>query len=208
MLPYIILAIVGIIVLVIGIYLIVRRNNKPVGIVLTVVGIIVSFGGIFLSVCTFILVDFIRTQPVKEPPADVLAQLTEASAVTEPGETDDIDGNYLLGEDSGGDWRTWRSYSDDYSITDDLTVCLSLFDDVTGYAVYDSANGLRIASLIKNTDADIDPWKITAEDKDGDGINELGISLTNGETLWFAYRSGETWSENNTAGCFEMLTVR
>lgn len=60
MLPYIILAIVGIAVLIVGIYLIVRKDNKPIGIVVTVVGIIMSFGGIFLTVCTVILTSSLR----------------------------------------------------------------------------------------------------------------------------------------------------
>ena len=206
MLGYIILAVVGIIILVIGIFLIVRKDNKPVGIILTVIGIIISFGGIFLTVCTIILVDFIHSQPVKEPPAPVQTQLTAASEAAELYDTADTDGNYLSDGESGSDWRTWRSYSDDYTVTDGLTVCVSLFDDGTGYAVYDSADGQRIASLVNDSGTDMEQWKISAADTDGDGVNEIGIVLTNGETLWFGYKAGEIWSEDNTSGCFERIS--
>jgi len=189
------LAVIGLAVLITGIVLTIRRK-KAVGIALTVIGALAFLAGTFLTVCTFILVDYIHNQPAKEPPVTEVAT-TETKAVTglsdeEP--NDDI---------SDDDWRTWRSYSEDYKISDSLTVCVSLFDDCTGYAVYDSADGTRIASLVNDTEADIDLWEIRVKDINGDGVNELGIALTNGETIWFAYSDSEIWSEDNTAGCFE-----
>ena len=187
MLPYIALAVTGLAALIIGIVLTVRRK-KAAGITLTVLGALAFLAGTFLAVCTFILVDFIHNQPVKEPPVTEPVTTTEGS--------DDM---------TGGDWQTWRSYSDKYVINDSLTVYLSLFDDSTGYAVYDSSDGSRIASLINDTGNAVEPWEITSDDIDSDGVNELGIVLTGGETLWYRYIEGETWNENNADGCFERI---
>ncbi len=199
MLPYIALAVAGLAALITGIILTVRRK-KAVGITLAILGTLALIAGTVLAVCTFILLDFIHNQPVKEPPAagSVTAE-TEAAAGTSVTYTETEEAGDIV----GGDWQTWRSYSDEYVITDGLTVRLSLFDDGTGYAVYDSADGSRIASLVNDTETAVDQWNITSGDIDGDGINELGTGLTDGSTLWYKYIEGETWSENNINGCFE-----
>ena len=199
MLPYIALAVIGLAALITGIILIIRRK-KAVGITLAILGTLAFIAGTFLAVCTFILVDYIHNRPVKEPPA---AGPVTTAAETAAETSDTYTGTEETGDIVGGDWQTWRSYSDEYVITDSLTVCLSLFDDCTGYAVYDSSDGSRIASLVNDTETAVDMWNITSDDIDGDGINELGIGLTDGRTLWYRYIEGETWSENNTDGCFE-----
>ena len=190
MLPYIALAVTGLVVLAAGIILIIRRK-KAVGITLTVLGAAAGLTGAFLTVCTFILVDYIRNMPADEPPA--VTEITEDIFVESE--------NDLTGE-IGNDWRTTRSYSDNIVISDELTVCLSVLDDTKGYAVYDSSDGNRIASLISDSSSDLDLWNVTALDLDGDGVNEIGAYLTNGETLWFRY-NGRTWNEENPSGCFE-----
>ena len=190
MLPYIALAVTGLVVLAAGIILIIRRK-KAVGITLTVLGAAAGLTGAFLTVCTFILVDYIRNRPADEPPA--VTEITEDIFVESE--------NDLTGE-IGNDWRTTRSYSDNIVISDELTVCLSVLDDTKGYAVYDSSDGNRIASLIRDIFSDLDLWNVTASDLDGDGVNEIGAYLTNGETLWFRY-NGRTWNEENPSGCFE-----
>ena len=197
MLSYIALTVIGLAALIIGIILMIRRK-KAAGITLTVLGALAFLAGTLLTVCAFILVDFIHNQPVKEPPV--------AGSVTSETETAvDLPDEEPNDNNAGGDWRSWRSYSDEYIITDELTVCLSLFDDSTGYAVYDCSDGSRIASLVNDTEIAVDPWNITSEDIDGDGVNELGIVLTDGETLWYRYIEGEMWSESNTGGCFEQV---
>jgi len=126
--------------------------------------------------------------------------------VTEPADSDsdtDIDDileniTYDSGEDGGNidgaDWRTWRSYIGDYVISEDLTVCLSLFDNLKGYAVYDSSSGDRIGSLsTKKLSGNED---ISCKDIDGDGINELGIK-TGDDYEWFRY------TNDADDGCFE-----
>ena len=190
MLPYIALAVTGLVVLAAGIILIIRRK-KAVGITLTVLGAAAGLTGAFLTVCTFILVDYIRNSPADEPPA--VSEITEDIFVESE--------NDLTGE-IGNDWRTTRSYSDNIVISDELTVCLSVLDDTKGYAVYDSSDGNRIASLISDSSSGLDLWNVTASDLDGDGVNEIGAYLTNGETLWFRY-NGRTWNEENPSGCFE-----
>ena len=190
MLPYIALAVTGLVVLAAGIILIIRRK-KAVGITLTVLGAAAGLTGAFPTVCTFILVDYIRNRPADEPPA--VTEITEDIFVESE--------NDLTGE-IGNDWRTTRSYSDNIVISDELTVCLSVLDDTKGYAVYDSSDGNRIASLISDSSSDLDLWNVTASDLDGDGVNEIGAYLTNGETLWFRY-NGRTWNEENPSGCFE-----
>ena len=150
MLPYIALAVTGLVVLAAGIILIIRRK-KAVGITLTVLGAAAGLTGAFLTVCTFILVDYIRNRPADEPPA--VTEITEDIFVESE--------NDLTGE-IGNDWRTTRSYSDNIVISDELTVCLSVLDDTKGYAVYDSSDGNRIASLISDIFSDLDLWNVTA----------------------------------------------
>lgn len=205
MLPYIVLAVIGLAALIAGTVLTVRRK-KAAGITLAVIGALAFIAGTVLAVCTFILVDYIHNQPVKEPPS-AGSVTTEEKTTAETQTADDTSEAYTEPEEdgdiAGGDWQTWRSYSDEYVINDDLTVCLSLFGDNTGYAVYDSSDGDRIASLVNDTGADVDLWNITSEDIDGDGVNELGMVMTDGKTLWYRYIEGKTWDENNINGCFE-----
>ncbi len=202
MIQYIILAVVGVIALAAGIVLIVLKK-KVAGIVLTVCGALAAVAGVVLSLCALILVDYIHNKPA----ADVtIEQETVPVLVTEddPEEEPDVDG--VIGDEVGDDWRTWRSYSEDYMINDGLTVCVSLLDDLKGYAVYNSSNGDRIGTIINTSDSDLESWEVKAEDTDGDGTNELGMVLADGERLWFRY-TGEEWSEDNTAGCFEPVTA-
>ena len=51
-----------------------------------------------------------------------------------------------------------------------------------------------------------DMSKIQLKDLDNDGIKEIGISMTDGQVLWYHYREELkcTWPENK-GGCFEKL---
>ncbi len=86
-----------------------------------------------------------------------------------------------------------------------LIFCLSPLDNRNGYAVYDSANGARVGTLLWGSEKEAD-WQAKAqmEDLDHDGIKEIGISMADGEILWYHYREGleDTWPENK-CGCFE-----
>ena len=98
--------------------------------------------------------------------------------------------------ETGSDWRTQRSYTSDFQIKSDLTVCLSRFDDGNGYAVYDSKDGSRIGSLVAELDGN---ELISCADYDDDGIFELGLGGTPSGDIWFRYVD-KPWSEG---GCFE-----
>ncbi len=100
----------------------------------------------------------------------------------------------------GADWRTQRSYTEDYRIGEALTVCLSPLDGGGGYAVYDSGTGARIGTLAADG---VGQGEILCEDLDGDGTAELGIAVS-GETVWFGY-TGEPWIEGTGGGCFERI---
>ena len=123
----------------------------------------------------------------------VTAYFAWAVSVQEP---DDLPDSGLI---VGQDWRTWRSYSEDFTVHDTLTVCLSPLDGGNGYAVYDSSNGARIGTLsAENTTGQ---ETIVCEDRDGDGVNELGIVLPAG-TIWYRY-TDQPWVEGQGGGCFE-----
>lgn len=91
----------------------------------------------------------------------------------------------------GSDWRTYRAYSEDLHLDDTgaLIFCLSPLDNRNGYAVYDSANGARVGTLLWGSEKEAD-WQAKAqmEDLDHDGIKEIGISMADGEILWYHYR--------------------
>lgn len=109
----------------------------------------------------------------------------------------------------GEDWRTWRSYSDDYVISDDLTVTFSLFDEADGFAVYSAWDGERIASLIYPEGMSAS-WEdmFWVEDYDGDGLNDIGLFLEDGTELWFLFwpdRMG-SWPDD-PEGCFVLYDI-
>ena len=101
--------------------------------------------------------------------------------------------------EDGGDWHTWRSYTRDYSVKDDLSVTLSPLDGGKGYAVYNASTGERIGTLLDGTGQE----EILCEDIDGDGVCELGIALSSG-TVWYRY-TGSPWVEGTGGGGFERV---
>ena len=119
----------------------------------------------------------------------VTAYFAWAVSVQEPDE----------GPIDGQDWRTWRSYSEDFEVRETLTVCLSPLDGGKGYAVYDSADGARIGTLA--AEGITGQEEILCRDLDGDGVNELGIVLPD-ETRWYRW-TDQPWTEGEGGGCFE-----
>jgi len=101
--------------------------------------------------------------------------------------------------EDGGDWHTWRSYTGDYAVKDDLSVTLSPLDGGKGYAVYNASTGERIGTLLDGTGQE----EILCEDIDGDGVCELGIALSSG-TVWYRY-TGSPWVEGTGGGGFERV---
>ena len=104
----------------------------------------------------------------------------------------------------GGDWRTWRGYSNDISLTPDFGLTFSRFSSESdpgcvGFAVYDALTGARVATiLLSQEDSSLVPgsFDFQAEDRDGDGVAEIGIPLTDGTVIWYRYGHAETWQEN------------
>ncbi len=104
---------------------------------------------------------------------------------------------------SGQDWRTQRSYTESYRINDTLSVCLSLLDDKSGYAVYDDSNGERIGLILLPEYADDLPeCEITCEDYNSDGNNDISLLIRNSFSQCYLYNPERQWSADDTEGCF------
>lgn len=220
MVCYIIMTILGICLIVYGI-----KKSK----VILVGGALLAAVGLFLVVCTIILLWGIRNQePIDYDISDddqngVIILYDEEDDETgsglknadeevlqyREGDVGGTDGGGIDGESTGADWRTWRSYSEDYVIGDGISVCLAGFEDRSGYAVYDSKNGDRVGSLVVK-DASGNSvllnfdTVVKCEDIDGDGLNELGVEVSPGETVWFHY-TDEVWKEGIGGGCFKQI---
>lgn len=160
-------AILGIAVIITGIALVKNKKQKKWHI-LTVCGALLSVFCLFLFICGVLLLGGTDNDPV-------------ASSDIHDGTTEDND---IV----GNDWRTFRSYSGDYYISDRYTVCFSMFDDQTGFGVYDSESGSRIGSIIVPEEMVVSSWDIELGDIDGNGTNDVSvpvdISGTAG-TIWF-----------------------
>lgn len=171
--------------------------------ILTVVGIVPVLVSVFLFICTFLLLYGIHAQePVAGPTENgkIIVENTDAEPEPEPGP--DSDPNI-----PGSEWRAYRAYSEDLRLDDTgiLTFCLSLLDNKNGYAVYDSASGARVGTLLWGSEKEADcSAEVRLKDLDNDGIKEIGVPMIDGELLWYHYRRDleDTWPENKS-GCFE-----
>ena len=66
-------------------------------------------------------------------------------------------------------------------------LCLSPLDGKNGHAVYDSASGAREGSLLWEPGKEADDMsKIQLKDLDNDGTKEIGISMTDGQVIWYS----------------------
>ena len=180
-----------------------RKTGQKKWRILMIIGIIPVLVSVFLLVCTFWLLYGIQVQePVAGPTENGKIITENTDAEPEPGS----------GSDSnipGSDWRTYRAYSEDLHLDDTgaLIFCLSPLDNRNGYAVYDSASGAREGSLLWEPEKEADDmFKIQLKDLDNDGTKEIGISMTDGQVLWYHYREElkGTWPENK-GGCFEKI---
>ena len=161
-----------------------RKTGQKKWHILTAAGIVPVLISVFLFICTIWLLYGIQ---IREPE-------------TEP---------YFETGIAGDDWRTFRAYSEDLHLDDagTLIFCLSPLDGKNGYAVYDSASGAREGSLLWEPEKEADDmFKIQLKDLDNDGTKEIGISMTDGQVLWYHYREElkGTWPENK-GGCFEKI---
>lgn len=166
-------------------------------VIIMVAGALLAAGGLFLVVCTIILASAVRnSEPNPKFDNDGEFNYGEVYEVT-----DDGDGSESDGETVGSDWRTWRSYSADYAIGNGSSICLSPFDDGSGYAVYDSSDGSRVGSVILDAGQKVtSDTGIKCEDIDGDGLNEIGIALSEDDIAWYHY-TDNVWKEGEGGGC-------
>ena len=178
MICYIIMTILGLLIVWFGI----KRSKF-----LVIAGALLAAVGLFLVACTIILAYSVSHSEPKPSP-----DYENTSDIYEDSDTENLNSDSEDDELIGDDWRTWRSYTADYAISDDLTVCMAPYDDKTGFAVYDSRNGDRIGSLaVKNAGYNTG---IRCEDIDGDGVKELGFAESADETVWYSY-DGSNWNK-------------
>lgn len=103
-------------------------------------------------------------------------------------------------EEIGGDWTTWRSYSAAYTLAEDVEVVFSGLDEGEGFGVYEADSGVRVGSLLLEGDTtqDATTGEFIISDRDGDGINDIGVEMTDGTVLWYRYNpdTPELWPDN------------
>ena len=85
-------------------------------------------------------------------------------------------------------WREQKSYSRDYQLTDDLSICVSILDDSSGYAVYDTYDGQRIGTLLlPNDQMSVDNLELKIADANSDGKNDVGVVSHNNNIICFNF---------------------
>ncbi len=103
-------------------------------------------------------------------------------------------------------WREQKSYSRDYQLNDDMSICVSLLDDSSGYAVYDTYDGERIGTLSWPSDQiSASDLELKIADADSDGINDVGVITQNSNIIWFKFSPDKQYSKENPSGCFETI---
>lgn len=103
-------------------------------------------------------------------------------------------------------WREQKSYSRDYQLNDDMSICVSELEDSTGYAVYDTYNGERIGTLSWPSDQiSVSNLELKIVDADGDGNNDVGVVTQNSDIIWFKFSPDKQYNKDNPNGCFELI---
>lgn len=148
--------ILGIAVMIAGIALAKKQRQKRWH-SLTVCGVLLAAVCLVLLISGILLLNGIQHDPV--PPADVRDAITNEDAI------------------AGDDWRSVRSYTGDYDISEQYTVCFSMLDDQTGFGVYDSESGARIGSVVVPEGMLASSWEIETGDIDGNGTNDVSVPV-------------------------------
>ncbi len=103
-------------------------------------------------------------------------------------------------EDIGGDWHVWGLYS--FEKIDDITVAVDQVNDEEGnhigYDIYMDGDSLgRLLGELRCTDGGYTPRELKQEDYlvfkdfDGDGKEDVGMPLANGDILWYTQYNDE-----------------
>ena len=101
-------------------------------------------------------------------------------------------------EPVGGDWRTWRGYTQPYTLTEPEDIVFSRYTPDEehpysyGYAAYDNEYGSRIGALNLPAMEGYEPANeadptIINKDLDQDGCYEFGLSYNDGRVLWYGW---------------------
>ena len=103
-------------------------------------------------------------------------------------------------------WREQKTYSQDYQLNEDTSICVSMLDDLGGYAVYNTENGERIGTLAwPNYQIGVGEWELKIADVNGDKSNDIGVIMQNSTVIWYKYSPNKEYSKDNPNGRFEAI---
>lgn len=103
-------------------------------------------------------------------------------------------------------WREQKTYSQDYQLNEDTSICVSMLDDLGGYAVYNTENGERIGTLAwPNYQIGVGEWELKIADVNGDKSNDIGVIMQNSTVIWYKYSPNKEYGKDNPNGCFEAI---
>ena len=103
-------------------------------------------------------------------------------------------------------WREQKTYSQDYQLNEETSICISTLDDLSGYAVYNTENGERIGTLAcPNYQIGAGEQELKIADVNGDKSNDIGVIMQNSTIIWYKYSQNKEYSKDNPNGCFETI---
>ena len=103
-------------------------------------------------------------------------------------------------------WREQKTYSQDYQLNEETSICISTLDDLSGYAVYNTENGERIGTLAcPNYQIGAGEQELKIADVNGDKSNDIGVIMQNSTVIWYKYSTNKEYSKDNPNGRFEAI---
>ena len=103
-------------------------------------------------------------------------------------------------------WREQKTYSQDYQLNEETSICISTLDDLSGYAVYNTENGERIGTLAcPNYQIGAGEQELKIADVNGDKSNDIGVIMQNSTVIWYKYSPNKEYSKDNPTGRFEAI---
>ena len=103
-------------------------------------------------------------------------------------------------------WREQKTYSQDYQLNEETSICISTLDDLSGYAVYNTENGERIGTLAcPNYQIGAGEQELKIADVNGDKSNDIGVIMQNSTVIWYKYSPNKEYSKDNPNARFEAI---
>lgn len=103
-------------------------------------------------------------------------------------------------------WREQKTYSQDYQLNEETSICISTLDDLSGYAVYNTENGERIGTLAcPNYQIGAGEQELKIADVNGDKSNDIGVIMQNSTVIWYKYSPNKEYNKDNPNGRFEAI---